>query len=110
MSKWYISLQDYPYNKFPPYASAGFYLMSQQSSRLFYVASKLVKRFKFDDIYMGILAYKLGVTPMHMNNVYYHAPSYYPSSYAYDIVAAHGFVASEIARMWNQLEMFIKYD
>jgi hypothetical protein len=110
MSKWYISLRDYPYDKFPPYVSAGFYLLSEQSSKLFYIASKLVKRFKFDDIYMGILAYKLGVTPMHMENVYYHAPSYYPSMYANEIVAAHGFSADELARMWTQLETFIKFD
>jgi hypothetical protein len=110
MSKWYISLEDYPYSKFPPYVSAGCYLLSQQSSKLFYIASKIVKRFKFDDIYMGILAYKLDVTPMHMDNVYYHAPSYYPSMYANEIVAAHGFSPEELARMWAQLETFIKFD
>ena len=110
MSKWYISLQDYPYNKFPPYVSAGCYLLSQQSARLFYIGTKLIKRFKFDDIYMGILAYKLGIPPIHMSSVYYHAPTYYPSVYASEIIAAHGFSAAELVRVWNQLETFIRYE
>lgn len=110
LSKWYLSLDDYPYDKFPPYVSAGCYILSQQSLRLFYVGTKLIKRFKFDDIYMGILAYLLEVKPEHMKSVYYDAPSYFPSLYANEIVAAHGFEANELIRIWNQLEMHIKYN
>ena len=110
MSKWYISLEDYPYHKFPPYVSAGCYILSRESAKMFYIASLLIKKFKFDDIYMGILAYKLGIIPTHMSSVYYHAPSYYPSLYANDIIAAHGFEADELEKMWTQLEAFIKIE
>jgi hypothetical protein len=109
ISKWYISLKDYPYNKFPPYASAGCYLLTAKSVRLFYLASRIVELFKFDDIYMGILAYKLDIKPVHMDNVYFHAPSYYPSVYASDIIAAHQFEPDELVHIWIQLEKFIKF-
>jgi beta-1,3-galactosyltransferase / beta-1,3-N-acetylglucosaminyltransferase len=109
-SKWYISLKDYPYHKFPPYVSAGFYLLSQQSAHLFYMASKLIRKFKLDDIYMGILAYKLDIKPLHMDNVYYYAPTYFPSVYAHEVIGSHGFSPEQIMSMWQQLEQFIKFD
>ena len=40
MSKWYISLEEWPYARYPPYASAGFYILSRQSARLFYLVSR----------------------------------------------------------------------
>jgi hypothetical protein len=110
LSKWYISLNDYPYHKFPPYVSAGCFVLSYQSAKLFYIGSKIIQKFKFDDIYMGIVAYKLGIKPQHIYNVYYYAPTYFPSLYATDVIASHGFNSKEITQMWNQLEYFIKYD
>lgn len=46
-SKWYISLKDYPYAKFPIYVSAGCYLLSQKSAKKFYLASRFIKVINF---------------------------------------------------------------
>jgi beta-1,3-galactosyltransferase / beta-1,3-N-acetylglucosaminyltransferase len=43
ISKWYISLNDYPYHKFPAYVSAGCYILSKRSAQKLYLASKLTK-------------------------------------------------------------------
>ena len=109
LSKWYISLKDYPYHKFPPYVAAGCYILSRQSAHLFYMASKLIELFKFDDIYMGILAHKLDIKPLHLESVYFYAPSYYPSVYAKEVIAAHKFTSDDITRIWAQLEKFIEF-
>jgi hypothetical protein len=109
LSKWYISLNDYPYGKFPPYVAAGCYFLTPKSLKLFYLASKMFEVFKFDDIYMGILAYKLDIKPRHIDAVYYYAPTYYPSVYASEIIAAHQFEPGDILNIWKQLENLIKF-
>ena len=109
LSKWYISLKDYPYHKFPPYVAAGCYLLTRQSANLFHMASKLIELFKFDDIYMGILAHKLDIKPLHLDMVHFYAPTYYPSVYVRDVIAAHGFSTADLLDMWKQLEPMIKF-
>jgi hypothetical protein len=110
LSKWYISLKDYPYHKFPPYVAAGCYILSRQSAHLFLMASKLIELFKFDDIYMGILAHKLDIRPLHIDAVKFYAPTYFPSVYANQVMAAHGFTAQDLNAIWVQLEKFIKFE
>ena len=109
LSKWYISLKDYPYHKFPPYVAAGCYILSRQSAHLFLMASKLIELFKFDDIYMGILAHKLDIKPLHIEAVKFYAPPYLPSVYSSEVIAAHGFTATDLNQIWVQLEKFIKF-
>lgn len=109
LSKWYISLKEYPYHKFPPYVAAGCYILSRQSAHLFLMASKLIQVFRFDDIYMGILAHKLDIKPLHIEEVKFYAPPYLPSVYSTSIIAAHGFTPDELNTIWIQLENFIKF-
>ena len=108
-SKWYISLKDYPYHKFPPFVAAGCYILSRKSAEMFYLASKLIEFFKFDDIYMGLLAHKLDIKPLHMDSVHFWAPTYLPSVYAKEVIAAHKFPSNELISIWSQLEIFIKF-
>ncbi|CAF1141765.1 unnamed protein product [Didymodactylos carnosus] len=49
--RWYISYDDYPYDKYPPYLTAG--------------SSLYTKIFRFDDIYMGLLAYSMKIKLRH---------------------------------------------
>lgn len=109
ISKWYISLNDYPYGKFPPYVAAGCYLLSPHSLRLFFMASKMFDIFKFDDIYLGILAYKLDIKPVSIESVHYYPPSYYPSVYADEVIAAHDFPPARLLDVWDQLASLIKF-
>ena len=55
-SKWFVSIEEYPYNRFPPFINAGAYVISIKTLRTLYIASQFVKPFRFDDVYLGILA------------------------------------------------------
>jgi hypothetical protein len=110
LSKWYISLKDYPYHKFPPFVAAGCYILTRESAELFFMASKLIELFKFDDIYMGILAHKLDIKPIHIDSVHFWAPTYYPSVYAREVIAAHKFSNKELAKIWSQIGKFINFN
>jgi beta-1,3-galactosyltransferase / beta-1,3-N-acetylglucosaminyltransferase len=65
--------------------------------------------FKFDDIYMGILAARLDIKVRHLENIYYYALPYYPSLYANDVIAAHKFTSSDLIETWAQLKELIQF-
>ena len=68
-SKWYISHQEYQNEMYPAFVAAGFILFSSQSLPRFYHASKTQAIFKFDDVYLGILAKYLKITPIDIEDV-----------------------------------------
>ncbi|XP_053203611.1 beta-1,3-galactosyltransferase brn-like isoform X2 [Panonychus citri] len=90
LSKWYISLEDYPYARYPPYVTAGAFVLSIRTVKEMYYASLYTKHFKFDDIYVGILAKKLNLEPFHNKNFHYWRKSYDPLGYG-RVIASHGF-------------------
>ena len=45
-SKWYVSLEEYPYSRYPPYLTAGAHVISQRSLKSIYYASIFTKPFK----------------------------------------------------------------
>ena len=102
-SKWYISLEEYPYDRFPPYVSAGAYVLSNMALKRFYYASNFVKKFRFDDIYLGIIAKKLNIEPFHSENFwFYRKHPYNVKDFRYT-VASHDFSnPSEMEKVWNQ--------
>jgi len=102
-SKWYISLQEYPYNRYPPYVAAGAYILSNAALKKFYYASYFVKKFKFDDVYLGIIAKKLDIVPFHSEEFwFYRKYPYNVKNFRYTI-ASHEFSnPDELERIWNQ--------
>ena len=66
--KWYISEEEYPHALYPPFINAGAYVLSNLAVRKFYYASYFVKRFRFDDVYIGFIAWKLGTKCLNLHN------------------------------------------
>ena len=64
INKWFITVDEYEYNLFPPFINAGAYIMSRHTMKRIYLASHFVKMFRFDDVYLGIVAKKCGITLM----------------------------------------------
>lgn len=68
--RWFVSLKDYPYNRYPPYVTAGCFLMSQKASSLFDTAARYIPVFRFDDIYLGLLAYSMSIRFVGNNDLF----------------------------------------
>lgn len=101
-SKWYVSLDEYPYSHFPPYVTAGAFVLSREAFRDMYFASLYTKHFRFDDIYLAILAKKVDITPVHSDNFYFWSKDYSKGGYA-DVIAAHGWGdPKELTRVWSE--------
>ena len=102
MGKWYVSLKEYPYNSWPPYVTAGSYILSKNALFKLYYGSFYTKHFKFDDIYLGIVAQKVGIQLFHSDNFYFYKKNYNLFSYKY-VIASHGYDnVKELEKVWNE--------
>ncbi|XP_065203261.1 beta-1,3-galactosyltransferase brn-like [Planococcus citri] len=103
-SKWYVSLDEYPYHKWPPYVSAGSYIVSREALKEMHYASYYTQHFRFDDIYIGLLAKKLGIEMFHCPEFYIFKKIYDKSSFKY-VLSSHGYHSSELIKIWNEQKM-----
>ncbi|XP_060079312.1 beta-1,3-galactosyltransferase brn-like [Ylistrum balloti] len=71
-SKWVISKSDFPFHLFPPYPAGGAYLTSYNCALRFVHAFPYVEFFWIDDVYLGIVAYKLNVTIHNVKQFFTH--------------------------------------
>ncbi|XP_050070143.1 beta-1,3-galactosyltransferase brn [Anopheles maculipalpis] len=103
-SKWYVSLDEYPWDMWPTYVTAGAFLLSHEALFEMYYVSMYTKHFRFDDIFLGIVAMKAGIEPLHSEEFYFHkAPYLGPQSYKY-VLATHGYdEPAELTKVWNEI-------
>lgn len=101
-SKWRISLDEYPWNKWPTYVTAGAYVVSNRCLKTLYLASLFVKHFRFDDIYLGIVAKKAGIRPVHCPEFHFEPVVYSRSEFKY-LIASHGYGNyDDLIRVWEE--------
>ncbi|XP_013187892.2 beta-1,3-galactosyltransferase brn [Amyelois transitella] len=106
-SKWRVTLDEYPWNKWPPYVTAGAYVISNKSMKYLYVGSLFVKHFRFDDIYLGIVAKKVGIGVRHCPQFHFYRKKYSKDGYK-DVIASHGFQDhAELVRVWNEQNIIV---
>ena len=86
--KWKISIEEYNYNYYPPYISAGAYVMSRHTMKTMYLATNFVKRFIFDDVYLGMVAKKCGINLFSSTNFLVN-PKIFMESNKQFVIAAH---------------------
>lgn len=108
-SKWFVSLNDYPYFKYPPYVSGPFRLLSAPTLSLFYTVSKQMQSFRYEDVYLGILAYRLSIAPVNLASVCAYRSMCSSSDYVNGIMASHGFPQQELTSIWNQFKDAIEF-
>lgn len=102
ISKWHVSLEEYPYHMWPPYVTAGAYILSREALLDMYFTSFYTKHFRFDDIYLGLLAHKAKIEPFHSDEFYFYKKSYSPKEYTF-VIASHGFDdPGEMLRIWTE--------
>nr|CAD7588247.1 unnamed protein product [Timema genevievae] len=101
-SKWYVRLSEYPYHMWPPYVTAGAYILSHDALVDMYYGSLYTQHFRFDDIYLGLVAKKVDLEPFHCSEFYFYKKEYNVHSYRY-VIASHGFSdPDELLRIWNE--------
>ena len=54
-----MSLAEYPYRVWPPYPAGGAFFLAFETAERLQAAVPYVKHFKLDDVFIGIIAWKL---------------------------------------------------
>lgn len=99
-SKWYISHQEYQHELYPAFVTAGFILFSSRSLSRFYRASKTQTLFKFDDVYLGIIAKYLKITPIDMLEVIDTGPDCEVENKD-TIISVHACAPKDLVEIWK---------
>lgn len=101
-SKWYVSLKEYPYHLWPPYVTAGAFILSREALLDMYYTSFYTKHFKFDDIFLGLVAKKADIEPFHCEDFHFYKKEYTKYNYKY-VIASHGYEdPNELLQVWNE--------
>ncbi|XP_051167887.1 beta-1,3-galactosyltransferase brn [Leptopilina boulardi] len=101
-SKWYVSLEEYPYHLWPPYVTAGSYILSREALIDMYYTSFYTKHFRFDDIYLGFVAKKAEIQPFHCGEFHFYKKDYNKYNYKY-VITSHGYEnPDELLQIWNE--------
>lgn len=101
-SKWYISLAEYPFSRYPPYVTGGCFLLNNRTVADLHYASLYTQKFKYDDVYLGILAHKMDIKLVHNPHIYFYKYAYHSEEY-HSVIASHGYsYPEELIRVWSE--------
>ena len=110
--KWFVTLKDYPFTKYPPYCEGFAYVMSVDVVDKLYTASKSVPFFWIDDVYVtGFLVAKAGIYhhDMEHGHSYNLMQSEHLSKYVQSsifLLAKYSHLRKNWDRAWNDILTF----
>ncbi|XP_036435674.1 N-acetyllactosaminide beta-1,3-N-acetylglucosaminyltransferase 3-like [Colossoma macropomum] len=109
-SKYYVPVQVYKSEIFPPYCSGGGFLFSRFTAKTIYNMSHSITILPIDDVYMGMCLEKAGLKPSsHMGfwplglNVPSKQLDPYDPCYYREIILVHRFLPHQIYIMWQEV-------
>ncbi|XP_069134392.1 beta-1,3-galactosyltransferase 5-like [Argopecten irradians] len=101
--KWYISPKEYAFDLFPPFINAGTIVMSMDFVKDVSIAMPYTALFRFDDVYMSIVAYKLGIAPLGSKRFCNCKILPGIKDYLFNyIVTSHGYTPRELIMAWDR--------
>ncbi|XP_060072693.1 UDP-GalNAc:beta-1,3-N-acetylgalactosaminyltransferase 1-like [Ylistrum balloti] len=66
-TKYEITKDEYPFRFYPPYCGGPGYLMTLNTARKIYSEMLTTRNFKYEDVYLGIVIYRLGLKLKHID-------------------------------------------
>ncbi|KAK3102758.1 hypothetical protein FSP39_013700 [Pinctada imbricata] len=93
-SKWFVEWHDYPFDYYPDYLAGSVIFTSMYVVKLFQAVFPYDRYFGIDDVYLGIVAYKLNITPS--NNLLLDNDNLRNFKNLSRLVANHGFKDFEL--------------
>lgn len=105
-SKWYMSPELYPSEKYPTFCSGTGYVFSGDLAGKIYRASLSIRRLHLEDVYVGICLAKLRIEPTPPPNefLFNHWRVSYSSCKYSHLITSHGFHPNELRKYWHHLQ------
>ncbi|XP_075688603.1 beta-1,3-galactosyltransferase 2-like [Rhinoderma darwinii] len=105
-SKWYVSPDEYPEAKYPPFCSGTGYVLSGDLSHKIVKISASVRWIHLEDVFIGLCLDKLGVQPVAppKNSDFNNWRVMYSDCGYHNIVTSHEVSSAEILHYWGRLQ------
>ncbi|KAG8591040.1 hypothetical protein GDO81_007027 [Engystomops pustulosus] len=105
-SKWYISKDEYPEQKYPPFCSGTGYVFSVDVAKKIYNISSTVPYFKLEDVYVGMCLDRLKIPLQELHSkITFHPDTPQFSVCAYrNLVTSHQIPPQQIVLYWEAME------
>lgn len=101
-SKWYMSRDLYPDNKYPPFCSGTGYVFSADVAELIFKTSLHTRLLHLEDVYVGLCLRKLGIHP-YQNSGFNHWKMAYSLCRYRRVITVHQISPEEMHRIWNDM-------
>ncbi|XP_060075493.1 beta-1,3-galactosyltransferase 5-like [Ylistrum balloti] len=98
--KWFVSKRDFPYLVYPEFISAGAIVMSMDFAVDLHIASQYTSHFKFDDVFVGIVASKLRVSPVDCS-LFSMAKVWFTADRFWKTLVSHEYKPKEMLQAWK---------
>ncbi|XP_063074825.1 beta-1,3-galactosyltransferase 2-like [Engraulis encrasicolus] len=105
-SKWYMSPELYPSERYPTFCSGTGYVFSGDMAARIYRASLSIRRLHLEDVYVGICLAKLQIDPTPPPNefLFNHWRVSYSSCKYSHLITSHQFQPNELLKFWSHLQ------
>ncbi|CAH8445283.1 unnamed protein product [Schistosoma intercalatum] len=102
----YVSLSNYPFCMYPPYIISGTIILSMPVVQLLRVGFNYVTNIPYDDILLGMILLKFGISPIHLKNIYTEHSLDTQTLKQLQFISIHGYNdPSMIHSLWSTLNM-----
>ncbi|XP_075399032.1 beta-1,3-galactosyltransferase 5-like [Tenrec ecaudatus] len=105
-SKWFVSKDEYPWDRYPPFCSGTGYVFSSDVASKVYDVSESVPFIRLEDVFVGLCLAKLNIKPEKLHSEQTFFPWKLPFSICrfHKIVTCHFIEPPELLIYWNALE------
>ena len=108
LSDWALSYEEYPFRYFPPYPTAGSFLMHMATAERIHIAMKYTQYLHLDDVFLGIISWKLKLKLRHTKDLHFQPLAYSPLRYS-ELLAVHGFTDVDVLyQVWKEQYQLIQ--
>nr|XP_019949116.1 PREDICTED: beta-1,3-galactosyltransferase 2-like [Paralichthys olivaceus] len=106
-SKWHVSEDQFPEDRFPPYVSGAGYVLSADLAAKISRASRFVRMISMEDVYVGLCLRVLGVRPVYalslptLRNLFEIRDLEYDRCTFAKLIIVNGFKAPKLLQVWQ---------
>uniref|UniRef100_A0A8C3WGA9 Hexosyltransferase n=1 Tax=Catagonus wagneri TaxID=51154 RepID=A0A8C3WGA9_9CETA len=105
-NKWFVSRDEYPWEKYPPFCSGTGYVFSSDVAGQVYGVAESVPFIKLEDVFVGLCLEKLQIKPeeLHSKQTFFPGGLPFTACSYRNIVASHHIKPHDILKYWQALE------
>ena len=104
-NRYSISIDEYPYDKYPPYISTDCFLLSKYNAHLLNILTDYVRLFPFEHIYLSFLSSSI-LTKFIQNNYLFDADQFTfdnRSNKQQTPICYYGYENDKLIQLWNRI-------